>query len=829
MDRRKFIAGIGALSTVGAVGTGAFTSVEADRTVSVSVAGDANAFLAMDASGTANGEFASINGNDQIELDFSDSNGGGDGLGLNSTYEFDDVFRITNQGTQPVYVWANFSGGTLDDDDIWFYPGSNSDRELNDGTNEVVTLPVGETVEMGVYVDTSVLSSTDTQNLTATLTANVDVPNSSSPTDPTGEDAAVVSEDPDDGEYGSIQAAIDDVDGTTVFVEPGTYEENVEINESGLTLRATEPREATIEGRVVASSDGTTLDGFTVSPPAAGSTPESEAIRVSNTPDDVSIRNNLVDGFERDDPEGDFYGIDGINVFGGKKDDSVSNVAVMGNEVRGLRNADQGGVAGVSVQGNVDGATVAGNTLSEIGEGVTSYGFGVTVRGTGNHNEEPADVTVRENDIGPVESTEGGYLGVGLGVETDGSGLAFEGNTITGAELGVEVKAAAGATTFSGNTFDDADIHLADVTGSVGLSDVLDENDFGEAAATDTVEPNSLRPESATPYQQAILSTISSALDVSSSGARLDVAPGTYGADSYGEKSGLQIGSQDAGTDPESAPLADVSIIGHGTPTIDGWVQILDPGITLEGFEVTGEVFGFGLAAFEPDVTIRDVTVSGVTNGISVPSVENVVMENLTVENYSFYGALVTGRGEFGGATPTVRDSTFDGESGGGAVGIGIAGTDAEIRGNSVTGNQFEGEDGIGIAHFSGANVEIEENTIDGNDDGVFFEGPDASTVTVTSNDIVDNVVGVVNEAGSEAEPVAATGNWWGSEAGPGEGSNETGTKGSVDADPWSTASGPDWNTEGKPGVTASAFGVSESAESGGEAPTPPENPDPVE
>ncbi|WP_054583152.1 right-handed parallel beta-helix repeat-containing protein [Halolamina pelagica] len=779
----------------------------------------------MDASSTANGEFASIN-NDQIELDFSDSNAGGDGLGLNSTYEFDDVFRITNQGTQPVYVWANFSGGSLDDDNIWFYPGSNSDRKLNDGTNEVVTLPVGETVEVGVYVDTSVLSSIDTQNLTATLTANVDVPSSSSPTDPTGEDAAVVSEDPDDGEYGSIQAAIDDVDGTTVFVEPGTYEENVEVNKSGLTLRTTEQRQATIKGRVVASSDGTTLDGFTVSPPAAGSTSESEAIRVSGSADDVNVRNNLVDGFERDDPEGGFYGVDGINIFGGSADDSVSNVVVTNNEVRSLRNADQGGVAGVSVQGNVDGATITGNTLSGIGEGVTSYGFGVTVRGTGNHDEDPADVTVRKNGIGPIESDDGPYLGVGLGVETDGSNLAFEGNTITDAELGVEVKAAAGATTFSGNTFDGSDIHLADVTGNVGLSDVLDNNDFGEAAATDAVKPNSLRPESATPYQQAILPTISSALDVSATGARIDVAPGTYGADAYGEKPGLQIGSQDAGTDPASAPLADVSIVGRGTPTIDGWVQILDPGVTFEGFEVTGEVFGYGLAAFEPDVTIRDVTVSDVTNGVFVPSAENVVMENLAVENYSFYGAIVSGRNEFGGATPTVRGSTFDGASGSGAVGIGVVGTDAEIRGNSITGNEFEDEGGSGVAHFSGAEVEIKENTIEDNDDGVFLAGTDANTVTVTKNDIVGNVVGVANEGSGEVE---ATGNWWGSEAGPGEGSNTTGTEGSVDADPWSTAPGPDWNTNGTPGFTASSFGTGESDESGGEAPTPPENPDAVQ
>jgi hypothetical protein len=49
MKRRKFILGTGAAAASGAslLGSGAFTSVEADRNLAIDVAGDANAFLRL--------------------------------------------------------------------------------------------------------------------------------------------------------------------------------------------------------------------------------------------------------------------------------------------------------------------------------------------------------------------------------------------------------------------------------------------------------------------------------------------------------------------------------------------------------------------------------------------------------------------------------------------------------------------------------------------------------------------------------------------------------------------------------------------------------------
>lgn len=104
MQRRKFIIGLGALSagTAAAMGTGAFSAVEADRGFSVDVADDANAYLAL----TSASEYAEENGG-TIELDFSESNPtdkGGEGVNKNATTMFLHLFTIKNQGTETVGI-----------------------------------------------------------------------------------------------------------------------------------------------------------------------------------------------------------------------------------------------------------------------------------------------------------------------------------------------------------------------------------------------------------------------------------------------------------------------------------------------------------------------------------------------------------------------------------------------------------------------------------------------------------------------------------------------------------------------------------------------------
>jgi hypothetical protein len=113
MQRRKFIAGMGSLAAAGAagIGTGAFTSVEADRTVNVEVADDASAYLALEKSDGPNAAYASTSG-DELSINVTDaaSNEGATGLNDNALTIVRDIFKITNQGTQDVFVWIEGFG-----------------------------------------------------------------------------------------------------------------------------------------------------------------------------------------------------------------------------------------------------------------------------------------------------------------------------------------------------------------------------------------------------------------------------------------------------------------------------------------------------------------------------------------------------------------------------------------------------------------------------------------------------------------------------------------------------------------------------------------------
>lgn len=286
MKRRNLIIGMGSFAAAGgaAVGTGAFSTAEATRDVSVQVANENNAYLSIKPSNTANGQFATQGSSDnQIGLDFSGSGNGGSGVGQDSVYNFDDVFRISNQGTQTIYVWSRLSGGSkFDDNNLYFYPNDSRSTELNDSSNSVLTLSPGEGAEVGVHVDTESVS-TGSDTITATIRADVNKPENSGSVGPDGDQALVVSQDGDTGDFSSIQSAIDSADGTDIIVQPGTYEERPVIpgSASGLTLRGAGEGEVTIDAsddsqftnsygfEIEAGAEDITLRDFTLKGPVS--------------------------------------------------------------------------------------------------------------------------------------------------------------------------------------------------------------------------------------------------------------------------------------------------------------------------------------------------------------------------------------------------------------------------------------------------------------------------------------------------------------------------------------------------------------------------------
>lgn len=145
MNRRTLVLGLGTIATgsAAAVGSGAFSSVEADRSVTVEVADDTEAFLAL----IPTSEYA-IERNGLLTLDLSPSNptnAGGTGVNANAETIIRDVFEIENRGTQTVEI--DFEGG--EDDSVF---GSitlstvEDDLTVNIAPSDNPTLDPGESV-----------------------------------------------------------------------------------------------------------------------------------------------------------------------------------------------------------------------------------------------------------------------------------------------------------------------------------------------------------------------------------------------------------------------------------------------------------------------------------------------------------------------------------------------------------------------------------------------------------------------------------------------------------------------------------------------------------
>jgi len=103
LNRRNTLIGLGTIVAGGgaALGTGAFSSVEADRNVNISTEGDANALLGFDIDNeTLSGDDGEI-----IEFSFEDD------LNLNAVTRFES-FVITNNGSEEIEVSVESENGS---------------------------------------------------------------------------------------------------------------------------------------------------------------------------------------------------------------------------------------------------------------------------------------------------------------------------------------------------------------------------------------------------------------------------------------------------------------------------------------------------------------------------------------------------------------------------------------------------------------------------------------------------------------------------------------------------------------------------------------------
>ncbi|QCS41133.1 hypothetical protein [Natrinema versiforme] len=167
MNRRNVLVGLGTIVAGGgaALGTGAFSSVEANRTVSVTTSGDANALVAFNITSSLL-EGSEGSDDEMIQFDLED-------LNIGAITRFDGGFEITNnRETQSDTITLSIDDGdgnsitTTDasvEDDGMYFEYSDGDLTDIDGDGGSVTLDVVFNLE----------NSTDTSTADGNLPSTV--------------------------------------------------------------------------------------------------------------------------------------------------------------------------------------------------------------------------------------------------------------------------------------------------------------------------------------------------------------------------------------------------------------------------------------------------------------------------------------------------------------------------------------------------------------------------------------------------------------------------------------------------------------------------------
>ncbi len=141
MQRRELVFGLGAATVGGTtiLGSGAYTSVDVERSVSIDVAADTDALLALvpttEYATTRNGEFV---------LDLSPANPtstGGQGVNANAKTIINTVFKVENRGTQTVQPFFRTSNDRSSEVAVTL-------TSVDEGLEVVITPTANKPIEM---------------------------------------------------------------------------------------------------------------------------------------------------------------------------------------------------------------------------------------------------------------------------------------------------------------------------------------------------------------------------------------------------------------------------------------------------------------------------------------------------------------------------------------------------------------------------------------------------------------------------------------------------------------------------------------------------------
>jgi len=170
--RGKLFALLAIFAAIGLVtASGAFTSVSAERTVSVNVADDANALLGLEGNSSSdNANYVTTeNGQVVIDLDQTVSPGGGSGVNKNATTRFDHLLNVSNQGSQTATITAELSGSTPAGVTSVSLYDSNDGSSIGPGSGNPIG--AGNQMSLGLEIVTDDTASTGSFNMTIVINA----------------------------------------------------------------------------------------------------------------------------------------------------------------------------------------------------------------------------------------------------------------------------------------------------------------------------------------------------------------------------------------------------------------------------------------------------------------------------------------------------------------------------------------------------------------------------------------------------------------------------------------------------------------------------------
>ncbi|MDZ7832288.1 MAG: LamG-like jellyroll fold domain-containing protein [Desulfobacterales bacterium] len=229
---------------------------------------------------------------------------------------------------------------------------------------------------------------------------------------------------------GYIQDAVDKaevLDGDTIYVDAGTYPEQVEVTKAVTLAGMNDPAgvdAAVVEGKVNIRVDGVTVSLLKIT--NTGGAGEQEGIFVGAPAGytdypakTIEISNNLIDGVDTSATD---VAAEGIHVKS-YNEEQIDGINIIDNTIKNVSQPAYG-ANGIKLQADLNNVNVLRNTIENI-HGAWSYG--VVATPSGSELGFPKNVTIEENIFSGVTAETAEYA-CAVGLDTAGGG--FEEETI---------------------------------------------------------------------------------------------------------------------------------------------------------------------------------------------------------------------------------------------------------------------------------------------------------------------------------------------------------------------------------------------------------------